>query len=85
MHKAPTPQHLYIQPPTTHNLPSTNPPNTHAKTLLQNQVFSAWGYQPIEHFFFFLISAFLLIGWGELRKYVIRQYPTSWFAYAFAF
>ncbi len=48
-------------------------------------VFSAFGYQPIEFFWFFLLSGFLLIGWGELRKYVIRQYPTSWFAYAFAF
>jgi hypothetical protein len=50
-----------------------------------DKAFFAYGYQPIEFFWFFLLAAFCLIAWGELRKYIIRQYPTSWFAYAFAF
>lgn len=47
--------------------------------------FFAYGRQPFEFFWFFLISGAMLIGWGELRKYLIRTYPTSRFANAFAF
>ena len=47
--------------------------------------FFAYGQQPLEFFWFFLISGAMLICWGELRKYLIRTYPTSWFANAFAF
>jgi magnesium-transporting ATPase (P-type) len=50
-----------------------------------NTAFSAYGKQPVQFFFFFLVGGALLIGWGELRKFLIRTYPTSGFANAFAF
>jgi len=50
-----------------------------------NTAFSANGDQPFEFFLFFLVGGALLIGWGELRKFLIRTYPTSGFANAFAF
>ena len=50
-----------------------------------NTAFFANERQPFQFFWFFLISGAMLIGWGELRKYLIRTYPTSRFANAFAF
>ncbi|TFJ81370.1 hypothetical protein NSK_007331 [Nannochloropsis salina CCMP1776] len=50
-----------------------------------NDAFSAYGRQPIQFFLFFLVSGAILVGWGELRKFLIRVYPTSCFANAFAF
>ena len=40
---------------------------------------------PFEMYWFFLLSGMCLIAWGELRKYLIRSFPTSRFASVFAF
>ena len=50
-----------------------------------DKAFFTYNRQPFIYFLPFLISAAALIVWGELRKFLIRTYPTSKFSVYFSY